>query len=73
MPADKSFPGIGSAEIVVPLAGRPEVVPGLWDTGGQEGMVFIANPTGADVPISEGECVAGIIPAGVQTRTCTAC
>ena len=64
---------VGSAEVVVPLAGRPEVVPGLWDSGGQEGMVFVANPTGPDVEIQQGDVVAGVVPAGVQTRTCTAC
>ena len=36
-------------------------------------MAFIANPSEADVELAGGDCVAGIVPAGVQTRTCTAC
>ena len=48
--ADEAQP-VASAEVVVPLAGGPEVIPGLWDTGGEEGMLFIANPDGANVEL----------------------
>ena len=46
---------VGSSEVVLPLAGGPEVALGLWDTGRQEGMVFIANPDGADLKRSRGD------------------
>ena len=60
---------IGSSEVVLPLVGGPEVIPGLWETGSQEGMVFVANPDGADVELFRGDRLGALVPAAAQTRS----
>ena len=64
---------VGSSEVVLPLVGGPEVIPGLWETGGQEGMVFVANPDGADVELRRGDRLGAIVPAAAQTTSCSLC
>ena len=63
-----------SCEVVVQLAGSAfEVAPGLWDTGGLEGLVFVANMGVLDVSIACGDAVAQVAVAAVQTRLCSIC
>merc|ERR1711994_94264 len=63
-----------SCEVVLQLAGSPfEVAPGLWDTGGLEGLVFVANVGVMDVTIASGDAVAQVALAEVQTRLCSIC
>ena len=63
-----------SCEVVLQLADRPfDVAPGLWDTGGLEGLVFVANTGGVDVSIEGGDPVAQVALASVQTRLCSIC
>ena len=38
-----------------------------------KGMVVVVNPDGDDLPLSDGDKVAAVMPAAVQTRTCRKC
>ena len=71
---DGSLPlPITSSEIAVPLLDGPEVVTGIWPVDADKGMVVVVNPDGGDYPLSDGDRVAAVMPAAIQTRTCRAC
>ena len=64
----------GRAEVVLQSQEGPtDVAPGLWSTGQDEGLVFVANTTAFDQVVEDGAAVAVVAPAAVQTRVCQAC
>ena len=61
-------------EVVLPSAELGvEVVPGLWPTGEQRGLVFVGNATDFDQAIEKGDRVGVVARAAVQTRVCGVC
>ena len=62
------------AEVVLQGLGAPtDVAPGLWTTGQDEGLVFVANTTAFDQEVEPGATVGVVARAAVQTRVCGAC
>jgi ribosomal protein L40E len=61
-------------EVVLASAGLGvEVVPGLWQTGSVEGLVFVGNATDFDQSLEKGDRVGMVARAAVQTRVCRSC
>ena len=62
--------------MVLPSGDLPEAlesVPGLWPTGATEGQIMLCNVDVTDVALDTGAVIAEVVPASVQTRTCTGC
>ena len=64
---------IPSSEIAVPLLRGPEVISGIWPVDSDKGLVVVVNPDGDDLCLTDGDRVAAVMPAALQTRTCTLC
>ena len=55
---------VSSCEVVLPVAGKVEAVPGIWDTGAREGMVLV-TPYQEEVVLEEGDPEATVMENGV--------
>ena len=49
------------------------MIPGIWDSGAQEGQVCIRSDSPFDVPLDTGAVIGELCAAAVQTRVCNAC
>ena len=63
-------PEVSSCEVVLPVAGRVEAVPGIWDTGAREGMVLV-TPYQEEVVLEEGDPVGELRAGAVVSGTCS--
>ena len=67
-------PADTETQIVLPAADSPvEVVPGIWGTGDEQGIVCVVGNDEFDTALEPGTKVAEILPAAVQTRVCQHC
>ncbi|CAK9039750.1 unnamed protein product [Durusdinium trenchii] len=63
-------PEVSSCEVVLPVAGKVEAVPGIWDTGAREGMVLV-TPYQEEVVLEEGDPVGELRAGAVVSGTCS--
>ena len=70
---ERQPPLIASSEIAVPLLGGPEIVTGIWPVGADHGSVIMVNTEGEEFTLTDGDRVAAVMPAALQTRMCTSC
>ena len=63
-----------SSQVVLASVGAPvELVPGIWDSTGRQGMVCVMVTDALDVELERGTKLGEVHPAAVQTRVCQRC
>ncbi|CAL1170400.1 unnamed protein product [Cladocopium goreaui] len=67
----KWIPEASECEAVLPIEGKIEVVPGLWNTGGREGMVLV-TPRHDEAVLEKGDPVAEL-RSGLAASTLCEC